>query len=314
MDLKKTALALLALGLTGVASAGGFMPAPACTNHPVTVPCERTAWDLGFTAYWVRPTSDFAGVVGNFDESLSFANVSSQDYDLDHKFGYGVEASYHWGTGSDFNANWTHFRESEDTLYPGFSSGYSLTDVDVRFDQVNLELGQHIDVGPSWDLRAHMGVAYAKINVDAETLTDSTEQDVLNGGSSADYKRLESEVDGFGPRAGFDLAYHISDNFSVVGHSAVSVLAGERESTVTTATINSFVLSSIDVYPAERHGVMLGAEGKIGLAYNASMSQGSASIEGGYSVATYHNGIDALGLFTSPFSLDGFYLKAKYVS
>lgn len=311
MDFKKSVLALLALGLTGVASAGGFMPAPACTNHPVTVPCERTAWDLGFTAYWVRPTSDFASLFGGFDENYSFADTSHAEWDLDHKWGFGAEASYHWGTGNDLNFNWTHFHKGYEYDWD-YSSDFYNTNLHVDFDSVNLELGQQINAGPNWDLRAHMGLSYAKIRISIDSLEASSDTDRSNG--SGDYTVFESKVDGFGPRTGFDLGYRISDNFSIVGHTAVSLLAGERESGRWTGDSTAFV-RDIDAYAGlERHSVMLGAEGKIGLAYTANFAQGTGLIEGGYSAVTYHNGIDAFGLFTSPFNLDGFYIKAKYVS
>ena len=320
MDFKKSVLTLLALGLSGVASAGGFMPAPACTNQPVTVPCEHSGWDFGLTAYWLRPSSNFTALLfGEQEFSPDFEEISSYRYSPKHRLGFGVEGSYHWGTGNDINVNWTRFHQDYDYRYLGVRLGPSAeasnTNIDVKFDELNFELGQMLMAGSKWDVRSHFGASFARIDIDTTShiATGNSEGEARGRlvAGQYDIHRFHSQVKGVGPRAGFDLAYQITDQFSVVGHTAMSLIFGDRatEFVVTAGAPNNQYFNWGD-----RHSVMLGASGKLGLAYNTSMHGMNTMIEGGYTVMTYHDGIDLFGVFSSPFNLDGWFLKAKVTS
>lgn len=327
MDLKKSALALLALGLSGVASAGGFMPAPACTNHPVTVPCERSAWDIGFTAYWVRPSEYNLTTYEATDADVNAYLYSETDY----KFGFGLEGSFHWGTGNDLTLSWTRYHKGFDNE-DSFSSGptFVVSASDFEFDAVNLELGQHIDVGPNWTTRLHFGLQYAKL--DHELIGVEATDSIFDSGSFDDATFNLSEFRGIGPRVGTDLRYNVSNGFGVVAHSAVALLAGDLESsTVTGVDSVGGVLDLDDAVfygTDDRRTVVANIDSKIGLGYNANVGNGTLQLEIGYAVNHYFDviartpvttstfsGLNALGYVnTSNFSLNGLYATAKYVS
>lgn len=325
MDLKKSALALMALGLTGVATAGGFMPAPACTNHPVTVPCERSAWDLGVTAYWLRPANDETTT-----ESLNTVNSSSTTnyaYTPDsYKFGFGLEGSYHWGTGNSLTLSWMHFDRSMSDAFPDAQSStatFSTAGADYDFDALVLDMGQRIDVGPNWDLDLRFGGEYTKFEQSILYAFNTTQATVDSGNYTADFQT--SKFRGIGPHAGFDSQYNIGSGFGLVGRSSVALLVGNMKASGYDSA--QFVNGNVTGTPTttalgRRHAVVAGLDGKLGLNYTHVLSQGSLTLEGGYTVSKFINmsqssanalSVDNVGQ-THAFSLDGWYATLKYVS
>jgi len=98
---KKTAIAALVLG-SGAASAAMYAPAPApaCAAGNVTVPCERSAWDLGVDALYLR-SEDNNGV----------GAVNANSFRAKYGWGFRLEGSYHFGTGNDATVNWAHYNK-----------------------------------------------------------------------------------------------------------------------------------------------------------------------------------------------------------
>ena len=99
LNLKKTALAVIALGST--AAFAGTM-GPVCSAVNVTVPCETCAWDFGGRALYLQSAT--------FQPSsqVSFYNKGATgSYGVNPQWGWGfqLEASYHYGTGNDMNLN-----------------------------------------------------------------------------------------------------------------------------------------------------------------------------------------------------------------
>lgn len=309
MDLKKSALALIALGVAGAAAAGGFTPAPACTNHPVTIPCERTAWDVGFTAYWARPTNENLGsdqaLVSGIDNYRVHARPG-------YKFGFGLEGSYHWSTGNDLVLSWTRFHKSYDRTESNTAKAVNVWNK-ADFDAVNLEFGQHIDVGPNYDLRLHFGGQYMRLDHDVFVRNATT---VAALSTSYTEGRWYSEFDGVGPRAGVDMMYNISNGFGVVARASASLLVGDNKATYITATHSG---DTARHYNGSRRTVVAGLNGRVGLSYTHMMSQGSVSVEGGYAVMNYmapvqHVYNSFVATTASNFSVNGVYGMIKYVS
>jgi|GEM_PF-2869942 len=246
LNLKKAAVALVALGLSGVASAAMYAPAPAgCTNHAVTVPCEREGWDLGIEGFYVRAHNNdlFYSEHLSVNESSRFYSFDKDAVSPEFHFGFRVEGSYHFSTGNDVTVNWLRFHHSDDDTVEGgtrFGRGFHVFFTDTvgtefdnyqgsarfDFDEVNVEMGQHVDVGPNVDMRLHAGLTYAHLDQEFD----------IRGWTSQDkgFRQIEtdSEFRGVGIRTGFDGAYEVGSGFRLTAHGTVSIFAARMRNWV----------------------------------------------------------------------------------
>ena len=150
LNLKKTAVAVLAFGSS--AAFAGTM-GPVCTPGNVTVPCENVAWEVGVSALYLKPSYN----EGANHVSFATSGVSETyfQHDPDFDWGFKVEAAYHFGTGTDLSLNWSHLDNHDTTRLTGTLTVPGVDPVVVdqlyvlspAWDSVNLELGQHVDMG-----------------------------------------------------------------------------------------------------------------------------------------------------------------------
>lgn len=293
--LKKSTLALLAFS-SSFAMAGTM--GTVCTPGNVTVPCERTAWDVGIQALYLKPS---------YNASWSYAGSTSvndlttyNEYIPDWNWGFRLEGSYHFNTGNDLTVNWLYFSNES-------SQGFAVqaNSVTGRFkptvNAVNIEMGQHVDFGQMKNIRFHGGVQYANLKETANVLL-VTNNSLYYGG--------DARTSAFGPRAGADMSYDVNANFAVYGNAAGAVLVG-------TSKFDNNRLPNGGASRGSKTAVVPNLEGKLGMKYMHQMDSGDLSVDLGWMWTNYFNAMHFIGgqgvVRETNFALNGPYVGVKYV-
>lgn len=286
-NFKKSVVALLALSSCTVFA--GSM-GPVCSAVNVTVPCESSAWDLGAKALYLQPA--YSG--GDYSYStVENATGAYQDFNQSWAWGFLVEASYYYKTGSDSHLNWYHIDTSANQTFSGefttleqSTNGVGRVSITPKWDAVNLEFGEHVDFGENINIRFHGGAQYARITL---AITEAGTGE-LNGQAATASLQSKPTYNGLGARLGADMSYDCSHGLGAYAHGAAAVLAGTSKIS-NALVVNSASLSTPN---ASKATLVPELEAKLGLQYAHTMAQGNLTLDVGWMFVHYFNATQAI--------------------
>ncbi len=314
---------ILGLSVSGFSAAGMYStpPVPTCVPGDVTVPCEARLWDIGVQALYLQP------IYNGGHAYLTAETGGLRAIEPDFGWGYRVEGSYHFKTGNDVTMNWLHY-DVDDHLgnfsgqYPQLLPTGTVTLIPTtfrafvsnKFDQVNLIVGQHVDMGLLKNARFYAGGQYANIRVDS-VLFYNVRPPFLNSIGGA---RGPNNIDfnGFGPTIGINYSYALPYGLSLTANTASSILYGSSRFEAMTIYNNGLVVRPMY---ASKKQIVPSFEVKLGANYAYPLAQGLLSIEGGYQALNYFNALQAPSSFASTvlsssnFGLYGPYFGVKWL-
>lgn len=321
----KTTLAVIGLAASSYAFAGAM--GPVCTPGNVTVPCEANRWDLGLQALYLQSAYGVNKAYEKVAAPASSTVTQFNEVKNNWNWGYQAEGSYHFNTGNDVTIEWTHYSSDSSqfglsgfmpTLLPFgnpfVTSGFNVINQN-RFDQVNLVMGQHVDVGLVKKMRFYGGLQYSNIQANATNFYQVAPLvPIFTSLSLFD----DTDFKGIGPVLGIDYSYDITNALSVTANGEGSVLygTGRYNSGYVGAPGGLVVISN---YGAKKLTVPT-IEAKLGLNYAYNMAQGVMNFEGGYQVINYFNVLQtqflqnlANPLVSTNYGLYGPYFGVKYL-
>ncbi len=292
--LKKTTIAVLGLTLSNLATAGAM--GPVCTPGSVTVPCEARLWDLGAEALYLKSIYGAAkGYQRKYNPTTGLQDSRLKDVKNDWNWGYRIIGSYHFNTGNDVTVNWMHFSSSGsqgNILAPFVVTGVGTLslpagmDSNNRLDQVNIVMGQHVDMSARDKMRLYGGMQYANIQSMAQTylyansiIASIAPVSIFN---NTDYK-------GFGPTLGIDYSYELFNGLSLTANGSGSLLYGTsryHEGYVATR-FNAIIAQPY----ARKKAIVPSLEAKLGLNYAYNFAQATVNIDAGYQAVNYFNAL-----------------------
>lgn len=318
--LKRLTLAFSILSLATAASVSAAIPA-ATDPTLVNVPQLPGGVILGITGLYLEPSPtngdvDVASInIGNNPFASQFQSVGS-----DFSWGLGLNLGYIFpDTGNDINANYFYLDTDEQknilaftpnsvsavNFFQNLTDNFNQVDIDndYRINQIDLTAGQYINIGCRLRLHPNVGLRYAEVQRDMDTLfIDSTRQDSLGG-------EEESDFTGIGPLVGMDASYFLGMGVGVIAHVDSALLIGDLDTqTHALITLNQSGTPESFFYKLEQDSsnrTVPVTDMRLGLDYTYMVNDAQNSdftFEVGYQASHYYHSIDRLAVNLSSIS------------
>lgn len=282
---KKRLIAVFVLSLSCIDLFAGTMGSVCETKH-VTTLCEDTFWDFGARALFLTPS--FSG--GDY-RYAGVEHVTGRYEDFNQKRGWGfyLEGSYHYNTGSDVSLNLYHFAKSMKKIFDsdidffrGREVELGISNIKPQWDALNLEFGQYVNFGENKHVRFHGGLQYARITIDERLFGSNLSG--LHDDLNFNFQR-KSLYNGFGGRVGSDMTYDLGHDIGIYSNFAAAILAGYDKA--------RFLFEDNTEIPfklsASKPAIVPEVEAKLGIKYDYGMAMGDLTFDLAWMWFNYFN-------------------------
>lgn len=263
------------LTLASSSYAGAYLPT--CNPDNVAVPCDVQSWELGVDALYLYPGT------GHF---LS-----------DYRWGFRIDAAYHYGKGKAVAIDWMHYRAIPDSsrrvthIAHGLGAGTAYRKFQADLDLVNATVAQQMVFSSDMDASLYGGLQYARMpgNRDEATTSDQRTGDLPTFHEVYREKKLTS---GIGPLIGININYHLIRSFNIFVDGWISYLS-------TWESQSDYGLQTNLNLPPEQqnltwgapklktHNVTMGFGGKAGASYTYGMKDGKLMVRAGWQATEF---------------------------
>lgn len=315
MSWKMSVIALFALGLSSSVFAYTHPSNDYCLK--VSIPELQTGFDLSLTALALKPGASNLNYV-IYNQELPTQSPSWTEKEINPEFGaaFGLGARYVFPFGKDVSLTWVHLNTKTSTslaaanpehfLGPDYQIGpdglpirNAAGSARFKYDVINLDAGQYIDIGTQVQMRFFAGLSntYLREQVNA-TYTGNIPSGAFAGPFSTAQK-VTANFTGIGPRLGIQTDYMTDSGFGVRANAAVSTLIGYSyaktsytSSAVELMTTFGQAVNYQTIIDKKINQVIPGVDAKLGLLYKHRFNNCMiTTLEAGYQAAVYVNAI-----------------------
>lgn len=243
LDLKRTSLFFLSTLLS--TAYAGSMGSLKC-DTTLTSRCVQDSWEFGAQALFLNAGPAGGGqelgfqTFNNYSGADNFQVITSTNGAPNTinvirnpwRWGFQIEATRQYRTSGDIHLDWHHLNGSTSMVFPNYSLYAGNVDglyggpikFATQWNAVNLEFGKKFTLHQQKDIRVHAGVAFAGIE---NTFNNSPR--LLPTASPYFTSTDKLSFNGFGPRLGIDLFYHVRESLTAYAKAGTALFVGETK-------------------------------------------------------------------------------------
>jgi Legionella pneumophila major outer membrane protein precursor len=278
----------------------------------INIPSYNGGFTFGLAGLYLRPSADALDYGVLYSASDLDSSVIKR-VKPDQNWGYRVSLGYILPcTANDVTVTYTNFSKTTKNsldlgknevfgplpLFDNITIQDSNATAKFKYEALDLDLGQHVNLGGNTHLRFSTGVRLANLRHTFSTYYKGNELSTNQVQAAVDITE-RSEFKGIGPSFGIDAEYNLGYGFGIVGHTSAALLIGHFKDNLyhyITETIPSST-SAEPITEAKRSFSQPGVThavpnltGKLGLNYNYQFNHSSkVVVETGYQVDHFFN-------------------------